>query len=174
MVIRFKRETFTASQKKTLRSLGVSKGQVRRAVGDAWFQFMSAVVGLARDRAPSGETGNLRDSAFVERPVFRGDMVIVAAGFRVIYARMRDLGTEFLPGGVLRPVRAEALFIPLHSGVFPHQSGLIFGVDFVLAKEVRQEGTRYWTGTLEEVLPNTSRIVGKVAFSILRRRTPRG
>lgn len=45
---------------------------------------------------------------------FAGDMVIV--GTKLLYARMMNDGTTKMPGGVLRPVRAKALKIPLPSG----------------------------------------------------------
>lgn len=174
MAIRLNSKTFTRTQRKAIRALGVGQRVIRDAVGDAWFAFMTDIVNIARDRAPAGETGDLRASGIVEQPIFTKGMVIVNAGFNVVYARVRDEGTGYLPGGVIRPVRAEALFIPLRSGVHPFDRGLKWGIDFVLAKEVRQEGNRYWTGTLEDFMPQASRIVGRTAFAILKARASRG
>ncbi len=168
-ILKLQRDVFTGSQKKVIAKLRLSRRQVSRAVGDAYFVYAIGIVTLAKERAPV-ETGELVSSAFVDAPEVKGPIIIIKAGFKAVHSRMRDVGTSFLPGGVLRPIRAEALFIPLREGALPNDPNLKFGIDFVLAKQVRQEGTRYWSATLEEQLPQMSRIVGRTAFGILKRR----
>lgn len=174
MVLKLNRDVFTKTQRRTLRRLKITRSRSNKAIADAYFTYTIGLVGIAREKAPLGTTGSLRASAFVEDPEFKGSLIIIRAGFKAIHARMRDIGTSFLPGGVLRPVVAEALFIPLRAGASPNDPSLIQGIDFVLAKEVKQEGNRYWTGTLEEQLPQASRIVGRTAFAVLKRRVGGG
>ena len=68
------------------------------------------------------------------------------------YARMRERG------GVIVPFRAKRLFIPLKPDVRPKQKGLIFGVDFVLAKKAVQTGSNIMENTIRKQLtdPNSA------------------
>lgn len=75
-------------------------------------QIMSRSGTLRKSIAPYNATGQPGPGGIVR---FEGDTIVV--GTTLGYARMMNDGTVNLPGGVLRPVNAEALAIPLPSGV---------------------------------------------------------
>lgn len=141
---------------------------IDRALKQAMVEYMNDVQADAQQKAPIGDTGDLRASATTTDPILEGDGVVVYTAFNMVYAALRDQGTKGLPGGVIRPVRAKRLFIPLRKGVRPGDPNLIRGVDFVLAKEVRQEGNGYLTATFNERKVNAGQLIGQRIFELVR------
>jgi len=74
-------------------------------------QILSKRGTLRKSIAPYNPKGRAGPNGIVR---FASDAVIV--GTKLIYARMMNDGTTKMPGGVLRPVRAKALKIPLPRG----------------------------------------------------------
>lgn len=66
---------------------------------------------LRRSIAPVGVSGKPGPGGIVQ---FNGGEVII--GTQVAYARLMNDGTKNFPGGVMRPVNAKALMIPLPAG----------------------------------------------------------
>lgn len=66
---------------------------------------------LRKSIAPSNASGQPGTDGIVR---FSGDTITV--GTKILYARLMNDGTEKMPGGVMRPVRAKALKIPLPQG----------------------------------------------------------
>lgn len=141
---------------------------IKKATAQAMVEFMNDVQADAQQKAPIGDTGDLRASATTTDPAPDGEGIVVYTVFNIVYAAMRDQGTKGLPGGVLKPVRARRLFIPLRKGVRPGQPGLVMGVDFVLAKEVRQKGNGYLTATFNERKVNAGQLIGQRIFELVR------
>lgn len=172
--------------KKDIRKVNGNLEKVKRlipqALGLAMAQYMEHVVSLAQAKAPVGNSGDLRGSNFVTEPTVEGGTVSIDGGFNIKYARMRDRG------GIIRPVRAKALFIPLRPGAVPVRgkaaqkaSGQVLGRDFQLVpgpltrkRVVRQKGNRFWTSTLEETIPEAPKRVGDQAMNIIRARLSGG
>jgi hypothetical protein len=129
-------------------------------------QVADDVLAEAQEKAPHGD-GALAGSGQVV-DASKGEEVLILVGFNIIYAHIRD------QGGVIRPVKAKALFIPLTKGAKPGMPGLVLGVDFQLVPgpmthktEVRQEGTRYLTATFEARQGTFGLEVGKVMQGFL-------
>lgn len=141
---------------------------IGRATKQAMVEFMNDVQADAQQKAPIGETGDLRASATTTDPLPEGEAFVVFTVFNIIYAALRDQGTKGLPGGVIRPVRARRLFIPLKKGVRPGQPNLVMGQDFILAKEVRQKGNGYLTATFNERKINAGQLIGQRIFELVR------
>jgi hypothetical protein len=141
---------------------------IERALRQAMVEYMNDVQADAQQKAPIGDTGDLRASATTTDPIEEGNGVVVFTAFNLVYAALRDQGTKGLPGGVIRPVRAKRLFIPLRKGVRPGDPNLIRGVDFVLAKEVRQQGNGYLTATFNERKVNAAQLIGQRIFELVR------
>lgn len=125
------------------------------------------ILGDAQEAAPEGK-GVLRGSGTTVGPEHVGTEISVLIGFNLVYARIRD------QGGVIRPVKAKALFIPLRDGVRPGQPGLKLGVDFQLVPgpmtrktEVKQEGNQYLTGTFEKHRGTVGLEVGRLMRAYL-------
>lgn len=142
-----------------LEQLGVN---VEKEFDVALAQVAEDILSDATAKAPIDE-GHLRAAAQTVGPYKDAQETVVLIGFNIVYARIRD------KGGVIRPVRAKALFIPLRKGVRPGQPGLTLGVDFQLVPgpmtnktEVRQTGTGYLTLTFEARAPRASADVGKI------------
>lgn len=76
-------------------------------------QILSKRGTLRKSIAPYNPKGQAGPDGIVR---FAGDVITV--GTKLLYARMMNDGTKNLPGGVLRPVRAKALKIPIPSGKF--------------------------------------------------------
>lgn len=165
--IQFDKEAFAKSLSGVKTKISDFEGRYKEAVTQATVQYAEHFLSEAQKRAPAGE-GPLRASATVIDPLDQGDTILVRAGFNLIYAAYQDQGTKGLPGGVLKPVRAKALFIPLRKGVRPGDPDLVRGVDFVLAKEVRYKGTGYFTLTLEEMKPLAAQAIGEQVLAILK------
>lgn len=161
----------TASLRKSLNvvrdRVQVFEARYKEAVTQSTVQYAEHFLSEAQKRAPIDE-GTLRGSSTVLEPLNQGDTLLVQAGFNLIYAAYQDQGTKGLPGGVLRPVRAKALFIPLRKGVRPGDPNLVRGVDFVLAKEVRYKGTGYFTLTLSEMKPLAAQAISERVLAILK------
>lgn len=66
---------------------------------------------LRKSIAPFNPNGTAGPDGIVR---FAGDTIIV--GTKLLYARLMNDGTTKMPGGVLRPVKAKALKIPLPEG----------------------------------------------------------
>lgn len=90
-------------------------------------QILSRSGALRQSIAPQNATGRAGPDGIVR---FEGDTITV--GTTKAYARLMNDGTVNLPGGVLRPVNAQALMIPLPSGVTASPS----------AKKLRKESTK--------------------------------
>lgn len=111
-----------------------SEGKYNGRPGWAPLAFRSGMIlskrgVLRKSIAPPGATGQAGADGIVE---FSGDTVTI--GTRLGYARMMNDGTVKMPGGVLRPVKAKALKIP---------------VDFKqIAERETREGGQYKTATL--------------------------
>lgn len=144
--------------KKTL--TGLTRGVVE-ALDLAMFQYGEDILDEATQKAPIGQTGDLRASGDVVSAEEGQATRVVYVVFNIIYARIRD------QGGTIRPVRAKRLFIPLRDGVRPGQPNIKFGVDFVLAKEVTQKGNGYLTATFDARKVNAEQMIGKRVFEIL-------
>lgn len=67
---------------------------------------------LKKSLAPGGGTGQAGPGGYVDMD----GQGVVTVGTNVAYAAMMNFGTTKMPGGVLRPVRAKALAIPLPDG----------------------------------------------------------
>ena len=148
--------------------LGKIPGLTLRFVQLAVVQFAELLLGRAQARAPV-TTGALRASGTVSAPLVDPDgSVIVFMGFNIIYARIQD------EGGVIRPVTAQALFIPLRQDPFivPNAPGLKVGVDFVFAQEAILVGNTYWTDTIEEGAPTATQDIGRATFNLLKEAFP--
>lgn len=122
--------------------------------------YAEDMLAEAIDRAPVG-SGELRGSGTTVGPEQDGTEISVYIGFNKVYARMRDLG------GIIRPVRAKALFIPIREGVRPGQPGLVWGEDFVLTQLVQQKGNKYLTGTLERRKGTAAATIARVMKAYL-------
>lgn len=82
---------------------------------------------VLRKGQPLKKSGTLSQSigpmAF-DRPITSSDGIVkitedtITIGTKLAYARMMNDGTTKMPGGVLRPVKAKALKIPLGNGKF--------------------------------------------------------
>lgn len=162
------------------RTLGLAKADLQRLAdkidditANAMKQFAENLVGEAGARAPI-KSGDLRASGFVDEPRIVGDGIIVAAGFNKVYAHIQDVG------GIVRPVKAGALFIPLRAGVYPIKgkrarkaAGFKYGVDFILAKEAKLVGNQYWTGTLQQFIPEAATLIGRQVGLMIAREARR-
>lgn len=85
---------------------------------------------LRKSLAPQPATGMAGPDGIVQ---FQGDMVTI--GTRLAYAAMMNWGTTNLPGGVLRPVKAKALKIPVPKSIDP--------AGFIFRKSVRIPARRF-------------------------------
>jgi phage gpG-like protein len=74
-------------------------------------QILSRTGTLRKSIAPFNASGRPGDGGYVR---FEGEMIKL--GTNLLYARMMNDGTTKMTGGVLRPVRAKALKIPLPGG----------------------------------------------------------
>lgn len=74
-------------------------------------QILSKRGTLRKSIAPFNPKGQPGPDGIVR---FAGDVITV--GTKLLYARMMNDGTTKMPGGVLRPVRAKALKIPIPQG----------------------------------------------------------
>lgn len=74
-------------------------------------QILSKRGTLRKSIAPFNPKGEPGPDGIVR---FAGDVITV--GTKLLYARMMNDGTTKMPGGVLRPVRAKALKIPIPQG----------------------------------------------------------
>lgn len=74
-------------------------------------QILSDRGVLRKSIAPFNPRGTSGPNGIVR---FSSDTITV--GTKLIYARLMNDGTEKMPGGVLKPVRAKALKIPLPAG----------------------------------------------------------
>lgn len=127
-------------------------------------------------RRGSGSAAPLRDSGVVFGPDETADGVSVTVGYNKVYATIRD------QGGIIRPVRAKSLFIPLRPGVRPSKGGdktFKLGIDFVLVPGpttrktfIKQVGNRYFTSTVEELAPQAEEAVGKRINQLMKARLP--
>lgn len=78
-------------------------------------QILSDTGALRRSLGPITAQG-------MERPLKTANGIVeiqgneVVIGTKLLYARLMNDGTANMPGGVLRPVKAKALMIPLPSG----------------------------------------------------------
>lgn len=159
--------TFGKTLSGAARYLTSARAILEEAAGLATAQFGEFLLGEAGEKAPV-DRGGLRESHMLEGPVREGDLWIVFAAYNIVYARMRDIGGE------IKPVRAKALFIPLREGARPGDPTLVWGVDFVLAKKVKQTGNRYWSATLDEFVPDANTLIGKRAIAIAEARLGEG
>lgn len=83
---------------------------------------------VLRNGRPLQKTGALKNSMGPlgdgKRPVQSPDGILrftnrdVTIGSKLLYAKMMNDGTVHMPGGVLKPVKAKALKIPLENGKF--------------------------------------------------------
>ena len=160
---------FRTSLEGVRRRLQVTGERAILALRQALFEVANDMIAEAQQKAPVGE-GRLRESATVEEPVLEGTLISVVAGFNVVYARIRD------QGGIIRPVRAKALFIPLKRGVRPGQPGLVLGEDFQLVPgpmtrkdHVEQKGTGYLTTTVAARVPTLADVIGQRVIAIMGR-----
>lgn len=135
---------FNKSMGLVKKNLKMFEWAFKLAIYRAIVEYAQKFIAKAQNRAPVGE-GMLRGSATVVPTTdATGETVGVVAGFNIVYAHMRDVG------GVIRPVRAKALFIPLRKGARPGDKSLKWGVDFVLAQVVVQKGNLYFSLTVDE------------------------
>jgi hypothetical protein len=155
-----------ADIRKTNNILNAIPGEVDAAIKIALAEFAEDMLAEAVQKAPVDE-GFLRQSGTVSDPLEEGDGVVVFVSFNIVYGALRDQGTKGLPGGVIRPVRAQKLFIPLRKGVVPGQPGLERNVDFVLADSVRQEGNKYLTATFDNRKATAGQLIGQRYFEIM-------
>ena len=162
----FEEAKFDVSLKQVIGNLKIIEDRAERAITQAVVEFSEHFLSEAQKRAPV-ESGALRAAATVEGPSVEDDIIVARIGFNLIYAAMRDQGTKGLPGGVLRPVRAKALFIPLRKGARPGDPTLKWGVDFVLAKEVKQKGNGFFTLTFEEMKAVANKQIGERVTALL-------
>lgn len=81
-------------------------------------QILSRRGTLRKSIAPSRSGGQPGPDGIVS---FQGDIITV--GTKLGYARMMNDGTTKMPGGVLRPVKAKALKIPLPQGQHANAAG---------------------------------------------------
>lgn len=74
-------------------------------------QILSRTGALRHSLSPANPSGRPGPGGIVR---FQGDVIII--GTKLAYARLMNDGTVNMPGGVLKPVNAKALAIPLPSG----------------------------------------------------------
>lgn len=140
---------------KTKQGFEAGKEKAIGALSQAMGEYSEDTLSEAQSKAPVGKTGDLKASGTTLGPERQGEAIVCLVSFNKIYARIQDLG------GDIKPVRAKALFIPLRDNVRPGQPGLIFGIDFVLAKKVTLKGNRYLTGTIEGRVPTATELLGR-------------
>jgi hypothetical protein len=154
---------------KTKKSIQEFGREAVAAMQKATVDYMKFIVAEAHQKAPLGETGDLRGAANVfEEYADDGKTLIVTGGFFIKYARIRDVG------GTIKAFRAKYLFIPLRKGIRPGQPGLKRNVDFVLKKQVTQKGNRYFSSTVEEHRRGAARKIGERVAFILKQKRKRG
>lgn len=116
-------------------------------------QILSKTGKLRKSIAPINAQGKAGTDGIVR---FEGDFVYV--GTQVAYAKMMNDGTTKMPGGVLRPVNAKALKIPLPSGqsIAEGAKGLkksAYGTGkdkFIFRKSVKIPAREFDTWSLED------------------------
>ncbi len=143
------------------KSLDLAGRDFERGAELALVQYAEDTLSEAQMRAPH-KTGLLRGSASVDVEK-RDGQTTVWMSFNTPYSHIQD------EGGEIRPVRADALFIPLRDGVVPGDPNLEFGTDFVLAKKVTIKGNQYLTGLIPERSRAMPKAVGRRAFQIMTR-----
>lgn len=148
--------------------------QFARATSQAMIEQMEDWVSQGALAAPV-EEGTLRASGTTTGPTRQGDEVVVTGGFNVAHATIRD------QGGVIKPVRAKALFIPLRKGARPGDKSLKLGVDFMLIPgpttnktEVRQRGTHYFSGVIEKEKARAAANIARRAAELMKSGFGRG
>lgn len=107
---------------------------------------------LRRSIAPINPNGKPGTQGIVR---FSGDTITI--GTQVAYAAMMNNGTAKLPGGVLRPVKARALAIPLPAGKKATE----------VAKKLRRKGS---SKSQREGAPKNERVIFRMSVRIPARR----
>lgn len=132
--------------------------------------FAGLIIFEAQQRVPK-RSEDLKDSALIEDPVREDEGAFTRAGFNKIYAHIQDAG------GTIRPVKADALAIPLPAilgadgksrfanprmeptlfvvrirdiGYLAQRVGDRLELHWRFAKEVTLKGNRYLSGVLNE------------------------
>lgn len=150
--------------------LNASVQEMQAALQTATENFGEFILSRSLPKTPK-DTGALRASAGVTDGELTADGVVVFVFYNIVYAKIRDQGGIIRPFPPGRPGRSGKgkgkLFIPLRKGVVPGQPGLVFGKDFVLAAEAKQKGNQYLSGTLQQVQPQASQLIGQEVFRIL-------
>ena len=113
--------------------------------------------------------GHLQGAGSVEGPEMRGSEMVCRAGFNKKYARVRDEGTGYLPGGVIRPTTKQFLFIPLKPGIDRWRPDLVRGEDYVLAKQVKQTGNRFFSKVIEKRKATMAQDLGSLVYKELQK-----
>jgi hypothetical protein len=150
----------------TIAGLEAAGESVQERFKQSMLQVAEDILSQAQEKAPHGDGTLAGSGTVVDAGV--GEEVLILVGFNLVYAHIRD------QGGVIRPVKAKALFIPITKGARPGMPGLKLGVDFQLVPgpmthktEVRQEGNRYLTATFEHRQGTFGLDVGKILRGFL-------
>lgn len=102
-------------------------------------QVLSRFGTLRKSIAPFSADGKPGAGGYVR---FQGETIKV--GTTLLYARMMNDGTTKLPGGVLRPVRAKALMIPIPKGQWRSEAAdEVFEESGKTIKRKRADGRKY-------------------------------
>lgn len=115
---------------------------------------------VLRSGRPLQKTGTLRKSFAPQndgiRPGAGQDSVLIFSGKRVkigtklFYAGMMNDGTTKMPGGVLRPVHAKALKIPLGNGKFMFRKSVKIPARNM--NTVTEQDRQEWAETMSNVI----------------------
>ena len=161
----------TALLAKEARKLDIELGRLEQigieAQARAIHEYGEDWLSDAIKRAPV-KTGALRAAGDVTSPEDVGDGTRVRLGFNIVYAAIQD------KGGIIKPVRAKMLFIPLVEGATPGDPDLVWGKDFVLVDQVELKGNQYLTGQIPDRQENMAPAVGRRMFEIMRGSRPSG
>jgi len=148
---------------------GIAQGKAAAmlAMRQAMAQYAEHFLSIAKERAPKDKGDLASRGQVVEQRDETQLTVAFIVGFNIVYAAIRD------QGGVIRPVHARALFIPMREGVRPVKgkaaqkaSGNKWGVDFVLAGQVVQQGNRYFSSTVDQAKRDAAPKISKRAREI--------
>ena len=153
------------------------------------------VAGIVRQHTPRGRTGALMRSYRSTLLVEKGGEVIRAGAFSdLVYARVRDQGTGYLPGGSIRPKVKRALAIPIspearrvgnRPGTFGDRLHLIVRkrgapllvehlakrsiIHWVLKASVKQSGSGYLEASMPEARKVAEEELGVAADLAIKR-----
>ena len=97
---------FSASIRKSKLGLKAAQDRLVRAVARALYLLANDWLAAMQGRA-AVRTGALRAAGDVLEPEINGSTIVVEFGFNIRYARIRN------QGGIIKPVRARMLAIPL-------------------------------------------------------------